>query len=487
METEGLTSAIQELLVCMICFDTEKNGGMYVSKIVPVNSFGPYYKDIVRSAKAFMDKYGEVPGEHTADLIEELQEREPAKASAYEEIYDSMLDSNENLNKKFVLEKAEVFVQAQRIQKGISDAIDTLEANQPSSVAEARSILQKSLEFSAEVDDFGVFIHDEKRSLNFLDEDNKNFLCGIPELDRYGYGPGRGQFHLFVAPSGRGKSWWLQHLAKAMMMQHKKILYITLEMGETSVCQRLMQMLFSIQKRREDEIMHSQVVKDKLNRFSSIEPKTIEERPAFDDDNIEEHLRSKIMGLKNRSPILVKQFPTGSLTVEHLEAYLDNLEASVGFIPDVILIDYIDIMKLEGNVERFAIKKQYEGIRGIAVKRNVAICTATQTNKAGVDAKLVTEKDSTESYTKIAISDSVITYSQTPEENKMGLARLYTDKGRGDVSKFQVVISQAYGVGQFMLTSAFMDDEVYWNQVKSNADSEYDYDEDENDDDEWGI
>ena len=485
MASEELTSAIQELLVCMICFDAEKNGGKYLVKIVPINSFGPYYKDIVRAAKAYMDKFKEVPGDHTIDLIEELQEREPSKATAYEEIYESMLESNEGLNKQYVLDKAETFVQAQRMQKGIADAIETLEANHVSSVAEARSILQKSIEFSAEVDDFGVYISDEKRALDFLDEDNKNFMCGIPELDRYGYGPGRGQFHLFVAPSGRGKSWWLQHVAKAMMMQHKKILYITLEMGESQVCQRMMQMLFSIQKRRDDEINHSKVVKDKLGRFSSIEPVAIEERPAFDDDDIEDHLRKKLKGLKTRSPVLVKQFPTGSLTVEHLDAYLDNLEATEGFIPDVILIDYIDIMKLEGNVERFAIKKQYEGIRGIAVSRNVAICTATQTNKAGVDAKLVTEKDSTESYTKIAISDIVITYSQTPEENKMGLARLYTDKGRGDVSKFQVVISQAYGVGQFRLTSAYMDDEVYWNQVKSSAGSDYDYDED--DDDDWGI
>ena len=133
-----------------------------------------------------------------------------------------------------------------------------------------------------------------------------------------------------------------------------------------------------------------------------------------------------------------------------------------------------------GSEERFAIKRLYERLRGIAVKKNIAIATATQTNKSGASAKLVTEKDSTESYTKIAISDYVLTYSQTLEEHKLGFARLFTDKGRDDAAKFLVLISQAYGVGQFLLSSSLLDDN-YESYIKGSDYDDFDDDDDYDD------
>lgn len=144
-----------------------------------------------------------------------------------------------------------------------------------------------------------------------------------------------------------------------------------------------------------------------------------------------------------------------------LRAYLDNLERFDKITPDVILIDYPDLMAVDPKNLRIELGKLIEDIRGIGVERNAATIVVSQGNREAESAKLVTGDMAAEDISKIATADTVITYSQTPEEKRLNLARLFVEKARNEESKMQVLITQAYAIGQFCLDAVRLKSD-YW-------------------------
>ena len=125
--------------------------------------------------------------------------------------------------------------------------------------------------------------------------------------------------------------------------------------------------------------------------------------------------------------------------------------------------------------KRLELGQIFERIRGIGVKRNAAIVVVTQGNRESETAQTVTADMASEDISKLATTDVAITYSQTPAEKKLGLARLMVGKARNDGDGFSVLITQAYGIGQFCLDSIPMSAETYrpgTGEVLSEADRE---------------
>ncbi len=159
--------------------------------------------------------------------------------------------------------------------------------------------------------------------------------------------------------------------------------------------------------------------------------------------------------------MVVKQFPTGSLTISGLQAYLDLLESTCDFVPDLLLVDYADLMYVDERDYRIGIGQLYKHLRGIAVERDFAIATASQANRGGVGAVHITERNVAEDFSKIATADTIITFNQTVEEKRLGLARLHVANSRDDGDNITVLITQNYTRGQFVIQSALMQP-VYW-------------------------
>jgi hypothetical protein len=201
----------------------------------------------------------------------------------------------------------------------------------------------------------------------------------------------------------------------------------------------------------------------------------LNDRPSLRDDNIRAMLAAKLERHKKRGVILVKQFPTGQLTMRGLNAYLEQVESIKGIIPEVIILDYPDLMSYDAANTRAEIGKIYKDLRGIAVERNCFMVEASQVNRDAESAKLVTRKNTSEDFSKIFTSDVIITYSQTPGERKLGLARLHVDKCREDENSkagSTFVISQAYAIGQFCRAWTEQVDREYWQMVKADDGSE---------------
>jgi DNA-binding transcriptional MerR regulator len=157
------------------------------------------------------------------------------------------------------------------------------------------------------------------------------------------------------------------------------------------------------------------------------------------------------------SRLRIKGFPTGDLTYDKLEAFLDHLESRHSFIPNVVLLDYPDLMSYDSKHDpRLAIGRLYQQLRGLAVKRDIALVVASQSNREGETAKLVESYHAAEDISKIATADYVVTYNQTKQEQELGIARLYVAKARNERQWFSVLISQNYAAAQFYIDSANM-------------------------------
>ena len=249
------------------------------------------------------------------------------------------------------------------------------------------------------------------------------------------------------------------------VLNRLKVAHITLEMSEDRAAQRYMQTFFAISKRKET-FQTTKFQTDDLGRITGFEDVRVKPSLSFDDPNIRKKLSRRIdrFGLRMLNNIIIKQtFPTSALTLGQLQAYLDNLEVTERFVPDLLLVDYPDLMKLDADNFRLAIDALYKGLRGTAVARNMALAVVSQSHRAAAKAKVVGADNVAEAYSKIAHADCVITYTQTPQERLRGLARSMWRRGRNDEDKITVVISQQYGMGGFAMDSALMRGN-YWGE-----------------------
>jgi replicative DNA helicase len=459
---QKLSGAIQEALLALICYD---KAGRTIQSLLPAPIFDPYYRDIAAEAYQYLSKYNQPPSEHTLDIIESLVARRPDAKQVFERLFESLQATRQGINSEYVLQQAAEFARRQRLKAGIARAVEVLEQDEQN-VAEAEASLRAAVEGSYELFNPGIVLTDAKRSLAFLDNVSDGLATGIPEFDRLGIGPGRKELHVFVAPPGRGKSWWLiSQLGKRALLTRQRVVHVTLEMSEEQVCQRYMQALFSFQKRREDTTQY-RFRRDELGRLASFDPEVVSGRPALTDASIRDFLTQSLDKISSRPPILVKQFPTGALTVPELEAYLDSLEGSLHIIPDLLIVDYADLMKTTTNNYRHDLGALYRDLRGLAIKRNLRVVTASQSNRDGAGAKQISDRHIAEDYSKVATADCIISYSQTDAEKQLNLARLFVMKCRADQDKFTVLISQNYALGQFCMDSIGMVSD-YWDLLDS--------------------
>lgn len=248
-------------------------------------------------------------------------------------------------------------------------------------------------------------------------------------------------------------TWALCNLGKFALLQRKKVCHVSLEMSAKKMVQRYYQSIFNMSKRKEKSL-YVEFERNTLGRIIDIKMDELFPQYSMDDPRIHRKLTKRINNWGHRLGHLVtKEFPTGSLTLNMLKAYLDNLEAASNFIPDLLIVDYPDLMDINVNNYRLDLGKVYKDLRGIAVERNIAIAIASQANRGGAEAQTVTDTDIAEDYSKIATVDNVVTYSQTQQEKELGCARLFLANGRNDADRFSVLISQNYNTGQFVLDS----------------------------------
>lgn len=460
MKEENLSGALQENVLTLLCFD-EQFCQMVRSTITPQLFESAVFREIASQACDFIDQFKQPIREHLPDTLEHILEgSDQRKAASYRRVLDNLFQAKEEVNREYVISRLHAFVRQQTIKSAIVKAVEAVEDG---NTEQAEVELQKGLAAQVVSFELGTSFADPKQSLSFFDHVADGIQTGIHEFDRRDICPRPQEMFMFIAPAKKGKTWALIHLGKFGLLQRKRVLHITLEMSEARVSQRYIQSFFSVSK-REATVRTAKFEFDQLHRLVGIDHEDTT-RPTLQDAGIRQMLTSKLnREFRRRPPLIIKQFPTGSLTISQLNAYLDGLERFHKFVPDMIVLDYPDLMKIGSENLRVDTGRIYKDLRGVAVERNLAMVVASQGNRQSSRAEVVTDSMVAEDYSKIATCDNVITYNQTDQEKALGLARLFVSNGRNDEDKFITLISQSYATGQFCLDSTMLLAD-YWERV----------------------
>lgn len=449
-QDERLSGALQENILSLLCFD-DKNCKMVRAAVTPQLFESSVFREVVGHAIDFIDSYGEAIKDHLPDHLESILKGEDArKAATYQRLLENLYLSRDNVNGDYVISQLHKFVRQQTLKSSLIKAVEAMEDGR---IDQAEVELHKGLANQSVAFEAGLDLSKPGAITSLLENtENEGFNLGIEGLDDLGVIPRRKELYSFIAAKKAGKSWFITHCLKQALVQRWSAVVVTLEMGEAQYATRLVQSFFSI-SRRQAEIDVSRFTKDADGNLIDLVREKME-RMTLKDDGIAGILGTRARREFNRRPpFRIKQFPTGSLDLMGMNAYLDGLERFENFTPDVIFIDYPKLMKLNPNNLRLELGATIEGLRGIGISRNCAVVIVHQGNKEAESASLVTGDMAGEDISIIATSDTVITYSQTKQEHALGLARIFTSQVRNEESKYQILISQAYAIGQFCLDS----------------------------------
>jgi archaellum biogenesis ATPase FlaH len=208
----------------------------------------------------------------------------------------------------------------------------------------------------------------------------------------------RKSLNIILAGTGVGKSLAMCHFAASNMMEGKNVLYITMEMAEEKIAERIDANLLNV---KVDELVN--LPKDMYDK--------------------------KINELRQRTPgrLIIKEYPTASAHSGHFRHLINELKIKRNFIPDIIYIDYLNICSssrtkaIGGTINSYTfIKAIAEELRGLAVEKNVPIVSATQTTRSGFSNSDLGLEDTSESFGLPATADFMFAIINSDEMEQLG-------------------------------------------------------------------
>jgi archaellum biogenesis ATPase FlaH len=255
-------------------------------------------------------------------------------------------------------------------------------------------ILSKALSVSFDRKIGHDYIENAKDRFDFYHQIEEKIPFDLEMLNKITKnGVSRKTLNVILAGTGVGKSLAMCHFASAMLAQGKNVLYITMEMAEEKIAERIDANLFDVD----------------ISDLRSLDQREF-------DTKIHD-IQSKTSGR-----LVIKEYPTSQAHTGHFRALLDDLNRKKSFVPDCIFVDYLNIcassrMKgVGGSVNSYTyVKAIAEEIRGLAVERDVPIWTATQTNREGYGNSDVDLTNTSESFGLPATADLMVAMITTEE------------------------------------------------------------------------
>jgi replicative DNA helicase len=456
---DRLATSLSESILTVLAFDNSEKSNL-IAGLVDPKLFESYYVDLCTRILDFRRNFNEAPGTaHLDDVFDHvLSEPTHRLHTIYAKILQGLIDQHRSgINVDYVASRVSEFTRQQTLKSGILQAAQLIQQGGDDLADDIEKVLLETVQKKVTIDDPGVRLSDKQRAFKFLDQAENDYCkLGIVELDKRRLNPTRKELFVFIAPRKRGKSMFAIHAGKMALLQRWKVLHITLEMAEEIVVQRYYQSLFSMSKRNEKSLK-TYFELDDLHHVNGFKIERTLAKLNLEDAEIRQKLSKRIDIWGTRlSNVLVKQFPTGDLTLAKLEAYLDSMEIAEKFIPDMVIIDYPALMRLRAEHYTHDLGQVVVGLRGIAVKRNLAMLILAQGNRASESAETVGSDSIAGDISIISTCDVALTHSQTQAERQLGLARLLVSQARNDEDRFSILVSQNYATGQFAIDSAPM-------------------------------
>ena len=369
----------------------------YARKVLPFLK-PEYYSDIhdrviFEEINKFVEKYGNLPTKQTLSI--ELDNRKDLNQEQFGKVLEIIETLNEHdVDMQWLIDTTEKFCQDKSVYNAIISGIQIIDGKDKQHTAEAiPSILTEALavafdqnvghDYVENGEERFEFYHKKEERIEFdLDYFNKITKGGLPQKT----------LNIALAGTGVGKSLFMCHMAASVLMQGKNVLYITMEMAEERIAERIDANLMNITM---DEL-HELPKKMFTDRLAKIQKKT-------------------------NGKLIIKEYPTASAHTGHFRSLIKELALKKSFKPDIIFIDYLNICassRFKGNANvgsYFYIKAIAEELRGLAVENIVPIVSATQTTRSGFSSSDIGLEDTSESFGLPATADLMFALISTEE------------------------------------------------------------------------
>ena len=390
----------------------------YMRRVVPFLT-DDYFDDfseksVYKSIVSYISDYNGVPTKEALRIS--IEEKSNISDDQYQSISQiiTALDYDEKTDIEWLVDKTEKFCQDKAIYNAVRESILVLDGQHkdldkgsiPELLSTALGVsFDQAIghDFLEQPEDRFDFYHTKEDKIGFdLDLFNKITKGGLS----------RKSLSIALAGTGVGKTLFMTHCASANLMAGKNVLYITMEMAEEKISERI-----------DANLMNTTM--DSLQDM----PKDV--------------FMKRVQKVKDKTTgkLIVKEFPTASAGSAHFRHLLNELKLKKNFIPDMIYIDYLNIctssrMKAGANVNSYTIIKAIaEELRGLAVEFNVPILSATQTTRTGYSSSDLNLEDTSESFGLPATADFMFGLISTEELEDLGQLMVKQLKNRwGDTN-----------------------------------------------------
>ena len=390
----------------------------YMRRVVPFLSeeyFGDFTEKMVyKSITDYIIDYNNTPTKSALKIaIDEKSNISDDQYTSIVELIES-LEYDPKTDIDWIVDKTEKFCQDKAVFNAVREAILVLDGNhQDLDKGSIPDLLTKALgvsfdqnighDFLEQAEDRFDFYHTKEDKVAFdLDLFNKITKGGLS----------RKSLSIALAGTGVGKTLFMTHCAAANLMAGKNVLYITMEMAEEKISERI----------------DANLLNTTIDALQEIPKDVYMKRVA------------RVKG-KTTGKLIVKEYPTASAGSAHFRHLLNELKLKKNFHPDVVYIDYLNIctssrMKAGANVNSYTlIKAIAEELRGLAVEFNVPILSATQTTRTGYSSSDLNLEDTSESFGLPATADFMFGLISTEELEGLGQLMVKQLKNRwGDTN-----------------------------------------------------
>ena len=365
---------------------------------------------------AFVNKYNTLPSSAAVKIA--LNSRtdvtEPELKKANELLVEIVKDKSEH-RLEWLVDETEKFCQEKAVYNAIMDSIQILDGKDPNrSKGSIPTLLSDALGVSFDPNIGHDYIDNSTNRYDFYHRVEKRIPFGLQYFNAItGGGLPQKTLNIALAGTGVGKSLFMCDFAANCLMNQYNVLYITLEMAEERIAERIDANLLDV----------------------TMDDLKIMPKDTF--DKRIERLKNKVKGR-----LIIKEYPTASANAAHFRALLNELDLKRNFKPDIIFIDYLNIcasarIKAGANVNSYTyVKAIAEELRGLAMEKAVPIVSATQTTRTGYSNSDPGLEDTSESFGLPATADFMFALISNEELEKLGQIQVKQLKNRyGDPNK----------------------------------------------------
>ena len=353
-----------------------------------------YLKIFLQKITDYREKYNRHPSvEAIATILKTDLDNEDEVIQRQVREYFLRIHNREMTDIEFIKETSLDFCRKQNLKEAMLKSVGLL---QNCSFDEISTVINDALKLGSE-NNFG-YDYMADFEARFIPRHRIPCTTGWQEIDQLcGGGLGKSELGVVVAPTGAGKSMVLVHLGSQAIKEGKTVVHYTMELQDTIIA----------------------------TRYDSC----ITGYPLSDIINFKEEVYDEIKDLDGT--LIVKEYPTKSASTATIKAHLAKL-IKRGIKPGMIIVDYADLLKptVVRKEKRSELESIYEELRAISTEFQCPVWTASQTNRSGLNAEVITMEQISEAFNKCFVADFIFSISRTIEDKQNNLGKMFIAKNR---------------------------------------------------------